>query len=70
MLVLIDTWWNVNVYRIRFSFRDDILVLIDTWWNVNVIMQGQLLVKLPVLIDTWWNVNLDKWFWNLEKNKF
>ena len=22
-------------------------VLIDTWWNVNVIMQGQLLVKLP-----------------------
>ena len=33
-LVLIDTWWNVNIiYRLA-SLRM-ILVLIDTWWNVN-----------------------------------
>ena len=32
--VLIDTWWNVNIYKdLLFSvFRR---VLIDTWWNVN-----------------------------------
>ena len=32
--VLIDTWWNVNVYT-----SDELVytgeVLIDTWWNVN-----------------------------------
>ena len=32
--VLIDTWWNVNVYRSRMEFGG-YLVLIDTWWNVN-----------------------------------
>ena len=32
--VLIDTWWNVNLFRwIEMSY--DTLVLIDTWWNVN-----------------------------------
>ena len=34
VLVLIDTWWNVNQ-----SFGEEQLkeafVLIDTWWNVN-----------------------------------
>ena len=33
-LVLIDTWWNVN----RFRLYNPVLrlyVLIDTWWNVN-----------------------------------
>ena len=32
--VLIDTWWNVNI----FYDTDNALrgrVLIDTWWNVN-----------------------------------
>ncbi len=33
-VVLIDTWWNVNVYRSRMEFGG-YLVLIDTWWNVN-----------------------------------
>ena len=33
--VLIDTWWNVNVYRSRMEFGG-YLVLIDTWWNVNI----------------------------------
>ena len=34
VLVLIDTWWNVNDVAknvILISFQ----VLIDTWWNVN-----------------------------------
>ena len=32
--VLIDTWWNVNMFvLIVFPARN--LVLIDTWWNVN-----------------------------------
>ena len=33
-MVLIDTWWNVNVDASgspSFTSR----VLIDTWWNVN-----------------------------------
>ena len=34
LIVLIDTWWNVNyVLYIRHSHTP--LVLIDTWWNVN-----------------------------------
>ena len=33
-MVLIDTWWNVNVRdEIAFDFENQ--VLIDTWWNVN-----------------------------------
>ena len=34
MLVLIDTWWNVNVHRVQPLQRSG-AVLIDTWWNVN-----------------------------------
>ena len=35
VLVLIDTWWNVNpVYQ--FVILKIHLVLIDTWWNVNI----------------------------------
>ena len=33
-LVLIDTWWNVNVFTQKDSAKQYI-VLIDTWWNVN-----------------------------------
>ena len=33
-LVLIDTWWNVNVQTIE-RLRTKTEVLIDTWWNVN-----------------------------------
>ena len=34
VLVLIDTWWNVNagVWTIGYGHTG---VLIDTWWNVN-----------------------------------
>ena len=33
--VLIDTWWNVNMY-LKKELRLNAGVLIDTWWNVNV----------------------------------
>ena len=33
--VLIDTWWNVNIFP-QFGHCEKILVLIDTWWNVNL----------------------------------
>ena len=34
VLVLIDTWWNVNnILNLRFQCIK--AVLIDTWWNVN-----------------------------------
>ncbi len=34
ILVLIDTWWNVNAEYIVVG-QSVIKVLIDTWWNVN-----------------------------------
>ena len=34
VLVLIDTWWNVNPIYELVIFKIN-LVLIDTWWNVN-----------------------------------
>ena len=33
--VLIDTWWNVNLFDKQF-ITHSYGVLIDTWWNVNV----------------------------------
>ena len=33
-LVLIDTWWNVNLKR-GYITQQELEVLIDTWWNVN-----------------------------------
>ena len=32
--VLIDTWWNVNTFKI-YDSSVIVSVLIDTWWNVN-----------------------------------
>ena len=34
VLVLIDTWWNVNVGAVGLCYISGV-VLIDTWWNVN-----------------------------------
>ena len=36
VLVLIDTWWNVNT-QTPTQTRKHIAVLIDTWWNVNIL---------------------------------
>ena len=33
-IVLIDTWWNVNLRKWA-KDRVENPVLIDTWWNVN-----------------------------------
>ena len=38
MLVLIDTWWNVN--NVSNTFKTlSASVLIDTWWNVNKVVR-------------------------------
>ena len=34
LIVLIDTWWNVNSDKLPSWLTLD-TVLIDTWWNVN-----------------------------------
>ena len=55
--VLIDTWWNVNV----FTVVDDIKVakrfnryMVECEFNSLYFC----IFKAEVLIDTWWNVNL------------
>ena len=55
-LVLIDTWWNVNVSSLKKPLGNG-SVLIDTWWNVNVFPANLSDTMHIVLIDTWWNVN-------------
>ena len=35
VVVLIDTWWNVNIAVMSVAVTR-IIVLIDTWWNVNL----------------------------------
>ena len=56
-LVLIDTWWNVNILS-YFACVISRHVLIDTWWNVNTLVKNIPKIIKAVLIDTWWNVNL------------
>ena len=41
--VLIDTWWNVNTFKI-YNSSVVVSVLIDTWWNVNEILSVSVLV--------------------------
>ncbi len=55
-LVLIDTWWNVNI---NFSGK---MAQMSTGFNrymveCELIMIQTLNVLIHVLIDTWWNVN-------------
>ena len=57
ILVLIDTWWNVNQLAEGGVLKKG-QVLIDTWWNVNTDSICKWFGIQPVLIDTWWNVNL------------
>ncbi len=54
--VLIDTWWNVNIF-LDFEIAVYNVVLIDTWWNVNINHHINVIKVILVLIDTWWNVN-------------
>ncbi len=56
VIVLIDTWWNVNsTANCDRLFAPS--VLIDTWWNVNKYDEDDNPTDEYVLIDTWWNVN-------------
>ena len=59
LLVLIDTWWNVNT-ELQKSPNANAIVLIDTWWNVNSLLSVTAAMSAKVLIDTWWNVNQGK----------
>ena len=56
LIVLIDTWWNVN-YDTAPCCISMCSVLIDTWWNVNDKKVLFVDIEHTVLIDTWWNVN-------------
>ena len=53
---LIDTLWNVNVYR-RKTMSHPVFELIDTLWNVNYFSAYFLFLLRVELIDTLWNVN-------------
>ena len=55
-MLLIDTWWNVNLDVAKFEEKCK-TVLIDTWWNVNMLKANDTSAENSVLIDTWWNVN-------------
>ena len=69
VLVLIDTWWNVN--KALSCLPTDIRsVLIDTWWNVNYVLFATLTKGLEVLIDTWWNVNVDVQIREVKSRRF
>ena len=57
-LVLIDTWWNVNLLNVTLTELPE-WVLIDTWWNVNATGTDSNKNLSAVLIDTWWNVNAE-----------
>ena len=41
IVVLIDTWWNVNLKGTHPAYLSE-GVLIDTWWNVNVARDSKL----------------------------
>ena len=69
MLVLIDTWWNVNSDTVAKGLTD-FRVLIDTWWNVNSIFVDTVDWGWFVLIDTWWNVNFIRKSANYKNGKF
>ena len=45
-MVLIDTWWNVNISA-KDVVNNAIHVLIDTWWNVNMFRTGHILKRPP-----------------------
>ena len=68
-MVLIDTWWNVNLVEKIGKVVTDI-VLIDTWWNVNSYILQSSSAHCPVLIDTWWNVNNNAYFIMTVENSF
>ena len=78
-LVLIDTWWNVNIYNYDSNIRRT-NVLIDTWWNVNKLFSSFLYIfnsgfnrymvecEFKTGLDTVANsiVLIDTW-WNVNK---
>ena len=56
LLILIETYWNVNQYPASPQLLQCI-ILIETYWNVNT---NRIMVQVDVeriLIETYWNVN-------------
>ena len=58
-LVLIDTWWNVNLSR------PPIMILVVPSFNRYMVEcefnpANPRILPFCVLIDTWWNVNRQK----------
>ena len=53
--VLIETLWNVKLYKVTPPALTDI-VLIETLWNVKEYSNTDKDVKAFVLIETLWNV--------------
>ena len=62
MQVLIETYWNVNIYVVELLERV-VRVLIETYWNVNRTSSSLVNNSSFVLIETYWNVN---WYLNTE----
>ena len=68
MLVLIDTWWNVNCcsqtsWRFRMGFNR---YMVECESRIASSDSG----ICNVLIDTWWNVNCDNQIRVLEGREF
>ena len=55
-IVLISTYWNVNMSSCSLGFNVAV-VLISTYWNVNQRGKPQRGRPQRVLISTYWNVN-------------
>ena len=54
--VLIDTWWNVNIFFV-FSTRISHISFNRYMVECELATHGYATVEQAVLIDTWWNVN-------------
>ena len=59
LIVLIETYWNVNEYKIPEDAADN-SVLIETYWNVNNCGATSKKNSMQVLIETYWNVNTSR----------
>ena len=58
MLVLIDTWWNVNLARSRRNNKNSSFNRYMVECEYRILKTRGKLDR--VLIDTWWNVNSNR----------
>ncbi len=55
-LILIETYWNVNV-KLLVRLSKPSRILIETYWNVNNKPILKIIISVCILIETYWNVN-------------